>query len=113
MYDSENLTIEEVEEAIKQTKKSLRNFDDNGNSQRCNCFLKDIRKDIKLLAFLKLNYPFSYYMNEFSGIIIFEKLNKKRLLYSLVTGKWRQEGKNVWYRSKSPKQFLEAYVLSE
>ena len=36
-----------------------------------------------------------------------------KFIYVLRTGFWRVQGKNTWYRSKNPTQFVNKYVLKK
>ena len=40
-------------------------------------------------------------------------LMNDKFMYCLATGSWRIKGRNKWYMSKSPEDFIENYVLKD
>lgn len=44
------------------------------------------------------------------GLILIKDKQGKEYTYALRSGRWKVTGKNKWYYSKTPKQFIEKYV---
>lgn len=54
------------------------------------------------------NLSWEFYGSGVSNAII-TRPNGKKVIYAFETGRWRNEGKNIWYHSKNPKEFFTKY----
>lgn len=61
-----------------------------------------------LKEFIGCDYQWDFY-EEGVGMLIVSKNNDQKIIFNLSTGRWRVQGKNVWYYSKSPTDFLKKY----
>ena len=75
-----------------------------------NPFTREIRRVKKLLEFIGLGIDFE---ESISGCIKIYRKSGGNIIYALVTGNWRVEGKKKWYRSGDVKKFVRKFVLDE
>ncbi len=75
-----------------------------------NHYDRDIYRVKTLIEFIELGVEFE---DSVSGCIKILRKGRKSLIYALMTGNWRNEGKNKWYRSGNVKKFVEKFVLDE
>ena len=95
--------LDEVYEAVKKDSEACekRNYD---KLQYSNPYSKQMVRIRAIQQFKKLPVHLSEYG---PGLLI---VNHK-YIYALQTGQWRVQGKNKWYRSRDPEQFVYKYVL--
>jgi hypothetical protein len=107
MYTKEELLIliEQSKAEAEEVDKQYAHKDRYGNPAR-----QDVYRFKKLLELTELGVEYEHAQ---VGCVKIKRGDKKPIIYALITGNWRNEGKNKWYRSGNVKKFVEKFVLDE
>ena len=100
------LTIRKIDELIKlneieSDKLSERNYHKDVYSDS---YAKEVERLRALRVFVESGVQFK--LDASGGSVIVEE----KFVFTLISHKWRNVGKNVWYRSKGASDFIKRFV---
>lgn len=93
------MQLQETEEKLAESKRLYAEWGANDKLNGGDRLSRAIKRHTKMLKFLKLGVKCK---DSGGQITVANKFH-----YVLATGNWRIQGKATWYRSSSPKQFLD------
>jgi len=111
-----DLDLDEQPETKEDCKRQMETFRKLARGLDLACYDKDRYSNSadrayyrmkNLLPIFDLEVEWEYHSD---GLIRFLNPKGKPLIYSLATGKWRQEGKSKWYKSSGIESFVERYI---
>jgi len=100
------LTLQRIDEKIKlneaeSDKLSERNYHKDVYSDP---FYKEVKRLKTLRVFVESGVQFK--LDDSGGSVIVEE----RFVFTLISHKWRNVGKSIWYRSKGASDFIKRFV---
>jgi len=116
IYGKYEVTLATKEDCLKEIERQsilseICDLDGYFKDRYSNPYQREVYRLQNLLCFYDSGVDWRLYGD---GYIRVTKGNKGYpLLYVLLSSKWRQEGKSVWYKSKDSKSFLEKFVYHQ
>ena len=97
---------------IERLKKELESEEEYESKSEGSYVPQRLFKLPKKIRFCELILEYGLEAYEYSpGVYTVYSPSRWPFEYSPSTGKWNSGGKNKWYKSKSPEDFIEKYVL--
>ena len=105
--------LADIAEAEANSKKLWERFDEQEKIRPSDSlgpsdpYGREVDRLVALLKFTELGIE---YEEVFSGCVRVKQYNGQYLIYALRTGKWRNEGKSLWYRGCKVETFVNKYI---
>jgi hypothetical protein len=105
--DEQTKAIQNIDRLIEKNHTAWCEDDNDSDYSFNSSYLREIERLEALKIFVKAGV--NYELDKSGGTLIVDG----RLVYALRSRKWRNVGKNVWYKSRSPSDFIRLYVKKE
>lgn len=105
--DAKMKALARIDKRIEQNQIHSNEFHDNDSDSLNDPFAREIQRLQAIRVFVVADIDFK--VGDDGGTVIVED----RFVYALRSKKWRNVGKNVWYKSRSPSDFIRLYVRKE
>jgi hypothetical protein len=98
------LTEQKIKDRLEIEKEKCRLNDDDWNTFH----ERNVKRLNALLEFVRSDVRFKY---ELSDVIMYGTVVvEDKFVFALISNKWKVIGKNVWYRSRGPSDFIKRFV---